>query len=161
MVPAVSSLCDRQTCLDPPFCHLHVLSIQFDPDGVPPEFVGHQAGGARTEEGVEVYKDLVKGADAVVEAMRPGSLARRGLGYEDLSAVNPRIVFCNISGYGMTGPYQTLPSHGIAFDTWAGIINPAYDDEGFCYIPEHASIGMHSGPMMGALGILLCAHLLI
>ena len=108
----------------------------------------------RTEEGVEVYKDLVKGADAVVEAMRPGSLARRGLGYEDLSAVNPRIVFCNISGYGMTGPYQTLPSHGIAFDTWAGIINPAYDDEGFCYIPEHASIGMHSGPMMGALGIL-------
>ena len=108
----------------------------------------------RTEEGVEVYKDLVKGADAVVEAMRPGSLARRGLGNEDLSAVNPRIVFCNISGYGMTGPYQTLPSHGIAFDTWAGIINPAYDDEGFCYIPEHASIGMHSGPMMGALGIL-------
>lgn len=108
----------------------------------------------RTPEGVEVYKDLVKGADAVVEAMRPGSLARRGLGYEDLNAINPRIVFCNISGYGMTGPYQTLPSHGIAFDTWAGIVNPAYDDEGFCYIPEHASVGMHSGPMIGALGIL-------
>jgi len=108
----------------------------------------------RTIEGVEVYKDLVKDADAVVEAMRPGSLARRGLGYEDLKTVNPRIVFCNISGYGMTGPYQSLPAHGIAFDTWAGIVNPAYDEEGFCYIPEHASIGMHAGPMMGALGIL-------
>jgi crotonobetainyl-CoA:carnitine CoA-transferase CaiB-like acyl-CoA transferase len=108
----------------------------------------------KTDQGVEVYKDLVRGADAVIEAMRPGSLARRGLGFEDLSAINPRIVFCNISGYGMTGPYQSLPAHGIAFDTWAGIVNPAYDEEGYCYIPEHASIGMHSGPLMGALGVL-------
>ncbi|MEE3327442.1 MAG: CoA transferase [Myxococcota bacterium] len=108
----------------------------------------------RTPEGVEIYKDLVRDADIVIEAMRPGSLARRGLGYEDLKQVNPKIVFCSISGYGMTGPYQNLPSHGIAFDTWAGIINPAYDEDGFCYIPEHASIGMHSGPMMGAMGVL-------
>ena len=55
----------------------------------------------------------------------------------------------------MTGPYRDLPSHGIAFDTWAGIVNPAYDEDGFCYIPEHASIGMHAGPMFGALGILM------
>ena len=105
-------------------------------------------------EGVQVYLDLAKDADIVIEAMRPGSLAKRGLGYEQLKAMNPRIVFCNISGYGMTGPYQNLPAHGIAFDTWAGIINPAYDEEGFCYIPEHASIGMHAGPMFGALSIL-------
>ena len=105
-------------------------------------------------EAVDVYKELAKGADVVVEAMRPGSLARRGLGYDDLKPLNPKIVFCNISGYGMTGPYQNLPAHGIAFDTWAGVVTPAYDDEGFCYIPEHASIGMHAGPMLGALGIL-------
>jgi crotonobetainyl-CoA:carnitine CoA-transferase CaiB-like acyl-CoA transferase len=103
---------------------------------------------------VEVYRDLVRGADVVVEAMRPGSLARRGLGYEALAEINPRIVFCNISGYGATGPYRDLPAHGIAFDTWAGVVNPAYDDEGFCFIPEHASIGMHAGPLFGALGIL-------
>ena len=108
----------------------------------------------RKPEGVQVYLDLVKDANAVVEAMRPGALAKRGLGYEQLKAVNPRIVFCNLSGYGMTGPYQSLPAHGIAFDTWAGIINPAYDEEGFCYIPEHASIGMHAGPMFGAMSIL-------
>jgi len=108
----------------------------------------------RNADAVEVYKDLVRGADVVVEAMRPGSLAKRGLGYDDLKPLNPKIVFCNISGYGMTGPYRDLPAHGIAFDTWAGIVNPAYDDEGFCYIPEHASIGMHAGPMFGAFGIL-------
>ena len=63
-------------------------------------------------EAVDVYKELVKGADAVVEAMRPGSLARRGLGFDDLKPINPKIVFCNISGYGMTGPYPptALPS---------------------------------------------------
>ena len=105
-------------------------------------------------EAVQVYKDLAKDADVVVEAMRPGSLARRGLGYEDLSQLNPRLVFCNVSGYGMTGPYQSLPAHGIAFDTWAGIVNPATDEDGFCFIPEHASIGMHAGPLLGALGIL-------
>ena len=103
---------------------------------------------------VEIYRDLVRDADVVIEAMRPGALARLGLGYEDLRAVNPRIVFCTISGYGMTGPYKDMPSHGIAFDTWAGLVNPAYDEEGFCYIPEHASMGMHAGPLFGALGVL-------
>jgi crotonobetainyl-CoA:carnitine CoA-transferase CaiB-like acyl-CoA transferase len=105
-------------------------------------------------ESVDVYRELVRDADVVVEAMRPGSLERLGLGYEILREINPKIVFCNISGYGMTGPYRNLPAHGIAFDTWAGIITPAVDEEGFTYIPEHASIGMHAGPLFGALGIL-------
>jgi len=108
----------------------------------------------RKPEAVGVYLDLAKDADVIIEAMRPGSLAKRGLGYEDLLKVNPRIVFCNISGYGATGPYRDLPAHGIAFDTWGGLVNPAYDEEGFCYIPEHPSIGMHAGPLFGALGIL-------
>jgi crotonobetainyl-CoA:carnitine CoA-transferase CaiB-like acyl-CoA transferase len=108
----------------------------------------------RKPEAVQIYLDLAKDADAVIEAMRPGSLARRGLGYEQLRAVNPRIVFCNISGYGMTGPYKDMPSHGIAFDTWAGLVNPAFDEEGFCYMTEHASMGMHAGPLFGALGVL-------
>jgi crotonobetainyl-CoA:carnitine CoA-transferase CaiB-like acyl-CoA transferase len=108
----------------------------------------------RKPEAVEVYLDLVRHADAVVEAMRPGALEKRGLGYEKLREVNPRIVFCTISGYGMTGPYKDMPSHGIAYDTWAGLVEPAYDDDGFCYMPEHPSMGIHAGPLFGALGIL-------
>ena len=108
----------------------------------------------RTEAGVEILKELTRTADAVVEAMRPGSLARRGVGFDDLRVINPRIVFCTISGYGMTGPYRDFPSHGVAYDTWAGIVNVATDEEGFSYIPEHASIGIHAGPLFGALGIL-------
>ena len=108
----------------------------------------------RTEEGAGVFRDLVRDADAVIEAMRPGGLARRGLGYDDLRKINPSIVFCTISGYGMTGPYQNYPSHGITYDTWAGLVGPETDDEGVCYIPEHPSVGIHAGPLFGALGVL-------
>ena len=108
----------------------------------------------RKPEAVDVYLDLVRDADAVIEAMRPGALARRGLTFEKMQEVNPKIVFCGISGYGASGPYRDMPSHGIAYDTWAGTFNPAYDDDGFCYIPEHASMGIHAGPLMGAFGIL-------
>jgi crotonobetainyl-CoA:carnitine CoA-transferase CaiB-like acyl-CoA transferase len=108
----------------------------------------------RKPEGVETYLDLVRGADAVVEAMRPGGLERRGLGYDRLREVNPRIVFCTISGYGMTGPYASLPSHGIAYDAWAGLVQPEPTDDGFCEMPEHPSVGIHAGPLFGALGIL-------
>ena len=54
----------------------------------------------------------------------------------------------------MTGPYRDYPSHGIAYDTWAGVVKPAVDDEGFTYIPEHVSIGINAGPLYGAFGIL-------
>ena len=108
----------------------------------------------RKPEAVQVFLDLAASADAVVEAMRPGALERLGLGYEKLREVNPKIVFITISGYGMTGPYKDMPSHGIAYDTWAGLVNPAYDEEGFCYIPEHPSMGIHAGPLFGAFGIL-------
>ncbi len=108
----------------------------------------------RKAEAVDVFLELVRGADAVVEAMRPGGLARRGLGYEKLREVNPRIVFITISGYGMTGPYKDYPSHGIAYDTWAGVVKPEVDDDGFAYIPEHVSIGINAGPLFGALAIL-------
>ena len=107
----------------------------------------------RTLEAVDVYLDLVRNADAVVEAMRPGALAKRGLGFDQLREVNPRIVFCTISGYGATGPYKDMPSHGIAYDTWAGIVKPEYDDDGFVHIGEHLSVGINAGPVIGALGI--------
>jgi crotonobetainyl-CoA:carnitine CoA-transferase CaiB-like acyl-CoA transferase len=108
----------------------------------------------KTTEGVAVYKDLVAGADAVVEAMRPGSMAKLGLGYDDLKSVNPKVVFCTLSGYGATGPYRDLPSHGIAYDTWAGLIPPEVDEDGFTRIPEMPNIGINVGPMLGALGLL-------
>jgi crotonobetainyl-CoA:carnitine CoA-transferase CaiB-like acyl-CoA transferase len=108
----------------------------------------------RTDAGRDAFLALVRDADAVVEAMRPGGLERRGLGFDELRKVNPRIVFCTISGYGATGPYRDMPSHGIAYDVWAGIVQPEVDDDGFAFMPEHVSIGINVGPVFGALGLL-------
>jgi crotonobetainyl-CoA:carnitine CoA-transferase CaiB-like acyl-CoA transferase len=108
----------------------------------------------RTESGRDLFLDLVRESDVVVEAMRPGGLARRGLGFDRLREVNPAIVQCTISGYGSTGPYANLASHGIAYDAWAGIFEPELDEEGFPSIPNHVSIGINAGPLFGALGIL-------
>lgn len=108
----------------------------------------------KSAEGIEIYKELVRDAHVVVEAMRAGALERLGLGYGVLREINPRIVFCTISGYGATGPYKSLPSHGIAYDTWAGLVKPEYDEEGYPFIPEHPSVGINAGPVFGALGIL-------
>jgi crotonobetainyl-CoA:carnitine CoA-transferase CaiB-like acyl-CoA transferase len=108
----------------------------------------------RKGEARDVFVELARNADAVVEAMRPGALDRLGIGFDRLREVNPKIVFITISGYGMTGPYKDYPSHGIAYDTWAGIVKPEVDDDGFTYMPEHVSIGINAAPLYGAIGIL-------
>jgi len=109
----------------------------------------------KTDEGKSIYKDLVERADAVVEAMRPGALKKLGLGYEELQKINPKIVFCTLSGYGSSGPYQNMPSHGIAYDTWAGLITPEIDELGFTRIPrDMPNVGINVGPMLGAFALL-------
>lgn len=107
----------------------------------------------RKPEAVATYLDLVRRSDVVIEAMRPGALDRRGLTWERLRAANPRIVLCHVSGYGLTGPYRDLPSHGYAYDSWAGVARPQFDENGFPFIPAYTTIGIHAGPLYAALGI--------
>ena len=108
----------------------------------------------KDEDGAEIYRNLLGKTDVVVEAMRPGTLERLGFGFDELLRINPKIVFCTVSGYGATGPYRDLPSHGIAYDTWAGLIEPVVDEDGFKRIPSMPNIGINVGPMLAALGIL-------
>jgi crotonobetainyl-CoA:carnitine CoA-transferase CaiB-like acyl-CoA transferase len=105
-------------------------------------------------EGQSIFIDLVRRADIVIEGMRPGALARRGLGYDRLHQVNPRVVFCTLSGWGMTGPYSDMPSHGIAFDAWAGAAPPATDEDGFAYIQELSPVGTRAAPAFAAAAVL-------
>jgi crotonobetainyl-CoA:carnitine CoA-transferase CaiB-like acyl-CoA transferase len=108
----------------------------------------------KVPEAIQAFEELVRASHVVIEAMRPGFLDKRGLGYGRLRELNPAIVMCTISGYGATGPYRDLPSHGIAYDAWAGTLQPVVDDEGFCRIPDQANIGITAGPAFGAIGIL-------
>ncbi len=108
----------------------------------------------KTPEAITVFENLVRSADVVIEAMRPGFLDKMGLGFERLKQLQPKIIFCTISGYGATGPYRDLASHGIAYDAWSGTIAPVVDDEGFARIPAQTNIGITAGPAFAAMSIM-------
>jgi succinyl-CoA---D-citramalate CoA-transferase len=72
-------------------------------------------------EGQEIFKQLVKDADIVVENFRPGTFERWGLGYDVLSAINPGLVFVRVSGYGQTGPYAKRGGYGTVAECFSGI----------------------------------------
>ena len=62
-------------------------------------------------QGRKMFLELAKQSDVVIENLAPGSMRRMGLGYDDVAAVNPGLVYCSISGYGQTGPYAEQPAH--------------------------------------------------
>ena len=74
-------------------------------------------------EGRRMFLDMAKQSDVVIENLSPGSMKRMGLGYEDIAAVNPGIVYCSISGYGQTGPYKDLPAHDHQIQAMSGIMD--------------------------------------
>src|SRR5204863_1595111 len=74
----------------------------------------------RRKEAVEIVKRLVVGADVVWENFRGGVMDRLGLGYEALSAVNPRLIYCAVSGFGRTGPERTTAACDGKPDAMAG-----------------------------------------
>jgi len=65
----------------------------------------------KSPEGKEIFRKLVKDADVVVENFRPGVMERLGLGYKSLAEINPRLVYCAISGFGQTGPDALKPAY--------------------------------------------------
>ncbi|MCB1675033.1 MAG: CoA transferase, partial [Halioglobus sp.] len=67
----------------------------------------------KSEAGKEIIYKLAETVDVVIESYRPGVAARLGVGYEDLKARNPRLVYCSTSGYGQDGPYSQWAGHDI------------------------------------------------
>ncbi len=74
-------------------------------------------------EGADLVRRLVEGADVLLENYRTGTLARYGLGYEDLAAINPRLVYCSITGFGMTGPYADRSGYDYLAQAMAGLMS--------------------------------------
>ncbi|MDD4774982.1 MAG: CaiB/BaiF CoA-transferase family protein [Syntrophomonas sp.] len=71
--------------------------------------------------GKDVFKKLVAGADIVVDQFRPGVMTKMGLGYESLNAINKRIIYCAITGYGWTGPLKDAAGHDLNYLNLAGV----------------------------------------
>jgi crotonobetainyl-CoA:carnitine CoA-transferase CaiB-like acyl-CoA transferase len=73
--------------------------------------------------GVEVFMRLAADADVIFESFRPGVVDKLGIGFEAVRAVNPRIVYCAITGYGQTGPWAELAGHDINYMATAGLLD--------------------------------------
>lgn len=75
----------------------------------------------RSAEGQEIVRKLVQDADIVIENFRPGALEKWNIGWEQLSAINPRLIMVRLSGYGQTGPDRDKPGFGVIGESMGGL----------------------------------------
>ena len=104
-------------------------------------------------DGVATLLRLCRDADVLVEGFRPGVMERLGVGYETVAAVNPRIVYCSISGYGQTGPLRDMPGHDLNYEALAGVADQMGNaaGPGLSNLPVADLLG---GTMTAVMGIL-------
>src|SRR3954471_14542891 len=103
--------------------------------------------------GRDAFFRLAEGADVVVEGFRPGVMARLGLGYEALAALNPRIVLCSITGYGQDGPYRDRAGHDINYIGYAGVGNEIGAQGGPPVVPNFQIADLLGGALVPVMGI--------
>ena len=106
-------------------------------------------------EALEVFRRLASDADVVVEGFRPGVVDRLGVGYQQVKEINPRAVYCSVSGYGQTGPYSQMAGHDINYISFAGALGLIGDSpDGKPVIPLNLIADYAGGGLCGAVGIL-------
>ena len=105
-------------------------------------------------EGVEVFMRLAREADVIIESFRPGVMDKLGVGYAAIAAVNPKIAYCSISGYGQDGPYKDLAGHDINYLGYAGVLDQIGSAGGNPAIPNFQIADLLGGAMTAAMGIL-------
>jgi alpha-methylacyl-CoA racemase len=106
------------------------------------------------ERGKEALLRLVRGHDVVLESFRPGVLDRLGVGYERMREVNPRIVFCAISGYGQTGPKRDSSGHDMNYLGLVGLLGLTGERGGPPIQAAGQIADVGGGALMAAVGIL-------
>lgn len=107
----------------------------------------------KTEQGKEIFKKLVKTADIVVENFRPGIMEKLSLGYEDLKAINPRLIYCACSGFGQTGPYSSKAAYDLVIQGMGGMMSITGPDQN-TPTKTGSSIADILAGMFSAIGIL-------
>lgn len=108
----------------------------------------------KATEGQDVARRLIAEADILVENFRPGTLENWGMSWEELSALNPRLIMLRISGYGQTGPYRDLPGFGVIGEAMGGLRHLS-GYPGQPPVRVGISIGDSLSSLYGVIGILL------
>jgi crotonobetainyl-CoA:carnitine CoA-transferase CaiB-like acyl-CoA transferase len=151
-----------------------VLKIETPPTEASPASAGHASQAARRAAfqfvdrnkhsiainlkhpaGQKILHRLAAEADVVVEGFRPGVMARLGGDYATLSRINPRLVYCSLSGFGQDGPYRDRPAHDINYLSIGGVLNLIGEPDRPPAIPLNIIADYAGASMHGVSGILL------
>lgn len=112
----------------------------------------------KSEEGRNIFLELVKTADVVVESYRPGVLKKLGVDYETASKVNPKIVYCSLSGYGSKGPLAHKADHDLGYLSLAGVTAMSGEADGAPAIPGVLMADMNAALSAGMSIMIALRH---
>jgi crotonobetainyl-CoA:carnitine CoA-transferase CaiB-like acyl-CoA transferase len=115
----------------------------------------HMSLNLKTDEGRKIFFKLARTADVVMEGFRPGVVDRLGVDYPQVKAVNPRIIYCSITGYGQNGPYRDRVGHDVNYLANAGVLDLIGEPDRPPAIPGVQIADIAGGGMNAAIGILL------
>lgn len=109
----------------------------------------------KAPEGQAIFRRLAATADVLVEGFRPGVMKRLGADWDTLRALNPRLVYCSLSGFGQDGPYRDYPAHDVNYLSLAGVLNLIGEPGRKPAIPLNLVADYAGASLHGALGIML------
>src|SRR5438093_5899824 len=112
----------------------------------------------KAPEGQAIFTKLARTADIIVEGFRPGVMKRLGGDYETIRALNPRIVYCSLSGFGQDGPYRDYPAHDMNYLSMAGVLGLIGEADRKPAIPLNIIADYAGASLHGALGIVLALY---
>jgi crotonobetainyl-CoA:carnitine CoA-transferase CaiB-like acyl-CoA transferase len=115
----------------------------------------HMTLNLKTDEGREIFYRLAAAADVVVEGFRPGVVQRLGVDYETIQKINPRVVYCAVTGYGQTGALRDRAGHDVNYLAHAGVLDLIGEADRPPAIPGVQIADMAGGGLNAAVGILL------
>lgn len=107
----------------------------------------------KVKEDLEVFWELVKSADILVENFRPGTMEKLNIGYEDIHKVNPKLIYAAISGFGHSGPYSDRPAYDMIVQAMGGIMSIT-GEPNRPPVRVGTSIGDITAGLFGAIGVL-------
>jgi len=115
----------------------------------------HMSLNLKTPQGREIFSRLVHKADVILEGFRPGVVDRLGVDYDTVKKINPKIIYCSITGYGQTGPCRSRVGHDVNFLGYSGVLDLIGEPERPPSIPDVQFADLAGGGMNAVIGILL------
>lgn len=108
----------------------------------------------KEQEGINIFKKMVEQSDVVIENFRKGTLEKLGIGYEDLKKINPKIILCEISGYGRTGPYADKGGFDLVAQGMSGLMSITGESSDKPPMKVGAPLTDITAGILGATGVL-------